>query len=241
MKIIADYHTHTIYSDGKSTIEDNVVEAIKKGLKTIGISDHGPGHLGFGVKKKNYPIILDEIKRLREKYQNIEILLGIEANIMDDKGNIDLYDDIRDYFDYVMAGYHFGSTPQNIRGIRNHFNNFIKPLKSLEVDYNTRALTEALRQNDIFILTHPGDKGDVYIEEVAKAAIQTNTVLEINSSHHNLTEEQILKIKDISEDLKFSLGSDAHISNLVGDVEIAIKRAINTNLDPARIINIQEV
>lgn len=57
MKIIADYHTHTIFSNGKNgkrkhaigTIEENVQEAIKKGLKTIGISDHGYRHLLYGL------------------------------------------------------------------------------------------------------------------------------------------------------------------------------------------------
>ena len=42
MKILDDYHTHTKYSHGVGTIEDNVKSAIKKNLKTIAITDHGP-------------------------------------------------------------------------------------------------------------------------------------------------------------------------------------------------------
>ena len=34
MQILADYHTHTIYSHGKGTIEENVKVAISKGIKT---------------------------------------------------------------------------------------------------------------------------------------------------------------------------------------------------------------
>ena len=50
MKCIAEYHTHTKYSDGKSTMEENVLFARKIGLRKIGISDHGYRHKGFGVK-----------------------------------------------------------------------------------------------------------------------------------------------------------------------------------------------
>lgn len=52
MRILSDYHTHTIYSHGKGTIEENVEAARKIGLKILAISDHGPGHMGFGIKKK---------------------------------------------------------------------------------------------------------------------------------------------------------------------------------------------
>ena len=37
MEILADYHTHTVYSHGKGSIEDNVKVAISKGIKKIGM------------------------------------------------------------------------------------------------------------------------------------------------------------------------------------------------------------
>ena len=39
MEILADYHTHTVYSHGKGSIEDNVKVAISKGVvfQTMGI------------------------------------------------------------------------------------------------------------------------------------------------------------------------------------------------------------
>ena len=73
MKVFADYHTHTIYSHGKGTIRDNVEAAIKRGLKEIAISDHGPGHIGFGVKKKNLYKIKREIEGLSKEYKDIKI------------------------------------------------------------------------------------------------------------------------------------------------------------------------
>lgn len=237
MKCIAEYHCHTIYSDGKSTMEENVKFAIEMGLQKIGISDHGYKHKGFGVKYKNYPKMKSEIEALREKYPQIKILLGVEANILDDKGNIDVDDYVRKYVDYVIAGYHFGSMPSNLRGLENHIRNFIKPLKPKEIDYNTRALVNAMKKNNIFILTHPGDKGLVYIEEVAKAAEETKTVLEINAHHNNLSIEQIEIAKKY--DVLFSVGSDAHHYTHMKMIEEAILRAEKAGLDGSRIINVR--
>ena len=84
-------------------------------------------------------------------------------------------------------------------------------------------MINAMKQNDIFIITHPGDKGDIYIEEVANIAKETNTRLEINSSHGYLNVEQLKKIKDIGN--KFIIGSDAHIPKNVGNFEKAINIA----------------
>ena len=42
--------------------------------------------------------------------------LGVECNILDDKGNIDFDEKLDTAFDYVMAGYHFGSKPTGAKG-----------------------------------------------------------------------------------------------------------------------------
>ena len=98
MEILADYHTHTVYSHGKGSIEDNVKVAISKGIKKIGISDHGYKNVAYGVKIDDFEKMREEIDILNEKYKNqIEILLGVECNILDNKGNIDLNDKIYRY------------------------------------------------------------------------------------------------------------------------------------------------
>ena len=94
-----------------------------------------------------------------------------------------------------------------------------------------------MRNNDIFIITHPGDKGDVYIEEVAKIAKSTNTRLEINSSHGFLNANQLMKIKNIGN--KFVIGSDAHIPENVGNFDLAMKIIKEANVDISLIENIK--
>lgn len=236
MQILADYHTHTVYSHGSGSIEDNVVEAISKGIKTIGISDHGYKHMTYGVKIKNIYKMREEVDKLNIKYTNIDILLGMECNILDENGTIDMNEEIEGILDYVMAGYHFASAPTSVKSMYNHYNNYVnKNEKSKE--YNTNAIINAMKKNKIFIITHPGDKGDVYIEEIAKVAKETNTKLEINSSHGFLNTDQLNKIKDIGN--KFVIGSDAHKPENVGNFELAMKIIREANLDLSLVENIK--
>ncbi len=86
-----DLHTHTIYSrnhHGKGTIEENVQAAVKMGLTKIGISDHGPGHVGYGLLRKKIPEVRKIIDELRPKYPQIEILMGVEANVINKSGEL---------------------------------------------------------------------------------------------------------------------------------------------------------
>ncbi|MBQ6632558.1 MAG: PHP domain-containing protein [Romboutsia sp.] len=236
MQILADYHTHTIYSHGKGTIEENVVEAISKGIKTVGISDHGYKHLAYGIKLNDIYKMREEIDKLNDKYSDINILLGMECNILDSYGNIDINDKIMENCDYIMAGYHFASTPTSFKSILNHYNNYMIKNEKAK-DYNTNAIINAMKNNNIFIITHPGDKGDVYIEEIAKIAKDTDTRLEINSSHGFLNTNQLVKIKNIGN--KFIIGSDAHIPQNVGNFDLAMKIIKESNLDLSLVENIK--
>lgn len=234
--MFADYHTHTVYSHGRGSVRENVEAAINAGLEKIGIADHGYRHLGFGVKYENFDKMRNEIEKLKPEYREIEILLGVEANILDIEGRIDVDEHIRGLVDYVMAGYHFGSMPTHIvRGSINHALNYIKPLNHLSREYNTRALVNAMRRNDIFIISHPGAKASINLEKVAEAAIETSTALEINSSHGHLSLEELLRIKDTG--VSFAIGSDAHRPQDVGNFTDALQRVEKAGIAHQQIIN----
>ena len=104
-------------------------------------------------------------------------------------------------------------------------------------EYNTLAIINAMKNNDIFVITHPGDKGDVYIEEIAKVAKETNTRLEINSSHKFLNVEQLKKIEHIGN--TFIVGSDAHIPKNVGNFNLALNTIKEANIDLSLVENIK--
>ena len=80
MNITFDLHTHTVYSHGKGTVEENAVSAKEKGLYGIGITDHGFSHPAFGMRRKK----LDQMRAdciAAEEKTGEKILLGIESNL----------------------------------------------------------------------------------------------------------------------------------------------------------------
>ena len=62
-----DLHMHTTWSDGKNTPEEMILEAIRLGLETVGISDHSSGD-PCGMTLEASAEYRKEIARLKEKY-----------------------------------------------------------------------------------------------------------------------------------------------------------------------------
>ncbi len=245
-RMLWDYHTHTTFSHGKGSIEDNVKVAVKKGLKKIAIADHGPGHLTFGIKREDIPKMRKEIDRLRPLYPQIEIYLSVEADISRKGNGIDIKDSEKSLFDFIIAGYHFaalwGSAAENFIATKfgRDENDSIKyAARGSLLVRNTEMVVKALYKNDIFMLTHPGDKGPFDILEIANACVATNTLMEISNWHPYLTTEGIRLAA--TTHASFALSSDAHRPERVGGFEKGLRRAMEAGLDPERIVNIERV
>ena len=97
-----DLHVHTIFSDGKSTAEEVVLSAIKKGLDRIGFSDHSYTTFdnSYCISKDNLEKYLSCIHSLKEKYADkIEVLCGIEQEYFSHAPT--------DCYDYVIGSVHY--------------------------------------------------------------------------------------------------------------------------------------
>jgi putative hydrolase len=236
-------HTHTIYSHGKGTIEDNVKAARALDLKKIGIADHGPAHVGFGVKRRQLPMMRREVDRLQKKYPDTDIRLGIEANIMYKDGMLDIHPDDLHLFDYVLAGYHYGAVGRDpLPSIGRGVGNFLTPKRMASrgmIARNTQDIVSALRRNDVYALTHPGDKFPVDLIEVAAACAETDTLVELNTSHRSLSEKNV---SDMAiADVRFIISSDAHAPGRVGDFRSAVDLVLGAGIDVARVVNLKVV
>lgn len=245
MRMIGDYHTHTTFSHGVGSIEDNVKEAINKGLKEIAICDHGPGHFLYGVKKKNLPVMRKKIDRLNKKYEDedINILLGVEANLIGFDGSIDMDDELIGYTDILLLGYHYGIVPNSLRaGIEFYIKNPISKITGLgekaSIDLNTLAFIKAINKYPVDFITHPGAKVKLNIKELAKQASKVGTSLEINAKHGELSVESIKLAMET--DVDFIVNSDAHKPEDVGNIRKSLARVKKAGLGLDRIKNIIE-
>jgi len=243
MRIIADYHTHTIYSHGKGTIRENVEAAIKKGLKVIGICDHGPGHYLYGVKREKIYEMRKEVDKLNKEYEDIRILLGVEANIIGFDGTIDVDKEIIDMLDILLLGFHYGVLFNSIgdylfMNVVNPVSKYIPIYRDKIIERNTEAIIKAIERYPIDIITHPGDKVKLDTKKVAEAAYSKGVALEINEKHNELSVENLIIARETNVD--FYINSDAHRPEEVGMVDEAIERILKANIPISRIKNLRD-
>ncbi|HZK34208.1 MAG TPA: PHP domain-containing protein [Bacillota bacterium] len=241
--IVADYHTHTTYSHGKGTILQNVQAARKRGLKRIAITDHGFGHIGFGVTRKNIKKMREEIDKLNNDFDDIEILLGVESNLTSLDGEIDLLEDDLHYFDIILMGFHRAVMPDSLKDGWNFFTknalSLACPSANEKLRYNnTLAMIRAIEKHPIDIITHPGAKINIDTKELAKVAAKRNVVLEINGGHGFLTAEYAKIV--VREGGLLVINSDAHRPDDVGEFSKGIDIAAAAQVPPEFIINTEE-
>lgn len=252
IKLIGDYHTHTIYSSGFKeqgkhaigTIRDNAEAALANGLREIAITEHGPGHYLYGVRKKRIPLMRDEIDRLNEEFiaKGLKILLGIEANLVGLDGTLDVDEELLRHIDFLIMGYHYGATPGGLVDgmglyVLNPISKFFHLGKERAKKLNTRAYIKALSKYPIDMISHPGSKAAVDIVELAKEANKYGTALEISAKHSQLSVESIKLLLDM--DVIYMVNSDAHRPKDVGNVDNAIKKAMEAGLPLEKIKNIE--
>lgn len=239
--IIADYHTHTVYSHGKGTVEDNIKTAEAIGLDTIAITDHGVDHFIYGVSKKSLKKQSEEILRLREHYPNIRVLRGVESDLKGMSGKIDLSKEQIDNLDIILCGFHkpvWGDKFSDyLKLFYNSYSHFMyKPTKT-QIDRNTKAYINAVINNPIDILTHINYHLKVDCKEIAKVCSDYGTVIEISSRHNDCNSEDYEDL--FSSNALFAVNSDAHRLENIGNCDKALEVINEFGVDAKKIINVK--
>lgn len=79
---LVDCHTHTVFSDGKSTFEENMSAAVARGITTIAATDHWgrPEFVDCSIEEARLGEYAAEIEAVRCRFPQLEIVHGLEAD-----------------------------------------------------------------------------------------------------------------------------------------------------------------
>lgn len=224
MKILMDLHTHTVASGHAfSTLKENIEQAQAVGLKVFGTSDHAMAMPGASHKflLANYRVVPQELDGLR-------ILCGVEANIMDFDGNIDLDEYLLKRMDYVIASLHPVCMKPGTR------------------EQNTQAVIRAMDNPYVGIIGHPDDdRFPLDLEAIVKAAVEKKVALEVNNSSLDPRAARQGGKKNIAQLLQLAkkykahiiLGTDSHICYQVGNFDEAVKMLEEAQFPEELVIN----
>ncbi len=210
MKPLMDLHTHTMASGhGYSTLKENIEAAKAAGLKVLGLSEHGPAAPGGPHK-----FFFSNYRCIPRQYGDLQLLCGVEANICDYEGTLDLEEALLQKMDYVIASMH------------------TMCCKPGTMEENTRASIRAMENPYVTVLGHPDDdRYPLDRERVVKAAGELGVAIEINNSSLNPAAARQNGRKNIEEllrlcekyDVPVLLGTDSHICYTVGVFDDALE------------------
>ncbi len=231
MNILVDLHTHTIASGhAYSTMQEMIAAAKSKQLQLFGISDHAPAMPGSA-----YIYHFQNLRVVPKMVDGMHLMMGVEANIINHKGHIDMsMENLKD-MDYVIASMH----PPCI--------------KPGTIKENTKATLGAMTHPRINIIGHPDDQRFALdYEALVLAAKENQVLLELNNASLNPQgfrkgaqeiSKTILKYCE-KYGVQIVLGSDAHVSYDVARFDYALALVEETgfpeeliaNLDPDKLM-----
>ncbi len=244
MILLGDYHTHTKYSGhnhGKGTILENASVALNKGIKQIAITEHGFNHKFFGVKRKELPAVKEDILNAKE-VTGVDILMGVEANLISKSGDIDIIEEDFEYLDILLMGHHKMVKMNSLKEfwqftIVNSLSPFA-PSKE-QLNRNTTAFLKALDKYPIDIITHLNYGCPTDTLAVARMARDKGTLIELNGKRVHFTDKELEIMA--SEGVKFIVNSDAHTPERVGECNTAMNTIFRLDLPLSQVVNVDKL
>ncbi len=208
-KYLLDIHTHSIASGhAYGTIREMAQVASERGLKLLGISEHGPGMPG------TFPAIyfcnLGVVPRF---LYGVEVLFGCEANVLDG-GKVSLDEENLSRLDYAIVGIH---------GPVYH---------DMGREKNTDNLIGCMKHPKVSFVSHPDDDHTpLNYERLVRAAKEYHVALEVNNSSFYKPDfrwnfmENYRTMLALCKELQVPIvvDSDAHDPSWVGESAEALK------------------
>lgn len=222
MKIIADLHTHSIASThAYSTITEMTKAASDKGLYALAITDHArtmPGAPG--------PFYFESLSIIPDYLFNVRVLKGIEANICDYDGHLDVEERLLKNLDWVVASLH----TLTING-------------EADVEKCTQAYLNIAKNPYVNVIGHSGSQYFKYdYEKVIPEFAKNGKLVEINDSSFRYNKDSKCNCIEIAKLCKkygarISVDTDAHFFTQVGCAENTLKALEEIDFPQELIVN----
>ena len=220
---VADVHTHSLASGHAfGTIRELAASAAQRGLKLLGVTEHGPGIPGTVE-----PIYFRNLADAPRSLYGVEMLYGSEVNILAD-GALSLDERHLSCLDYGIAGIH-GPCYEDA-GVVKNTDNVIRCMEHSKVKLISHP------DNDYYPLDYPA---------LVAAAKEYNVALEVNNSSlrkpgmrlNCLENYRKLAPMCMEQGVWLIVNSDAHDPEAVGEFSLARRLLAELDITDALILN----
>jgi DNA polymerase (family 10) len=216
-------HCHTVYSDGKNTVEEMASAAEALGMKYLTITDHSPSAFyARGVKLDRLKIQWEEIARVQEKVK-VRLLRGTESDILED-GSLDYPDSVLERFDIVIASIHHRA--------------------KMDADQMTKRIVRAMKWPVFKIWGHPLGRLiqsrpplECRMETVLDAVAESGAAIEVNGDPRRLDLEPRWIRAARQRGIKFVVSTDAHSVEGMRNLRYGVAMARRGWLTRAEVLN----
>ena len=204
-------HCHTVYSDGKHTVEQMARAAEAMGMQYITITDHSPtAHYAGGLQLDRLKRHWDEIAKAQENV-TVRLLRGTESDILAD-GALDYPDSVLEQLDIVIASIH------------NRFR--------MSSEQMTRRVVAAMKHpvfkvwghaQGRYVLTRPPFECDM--DAVLDAVASSRAAVEVNGDPHRLDMVPRWLREARKRGIRFVISTDAHSTAQLRNVRYGVAMA----------------
>lgn len=240
MNFIADLHTHTLFSDHAfNTVTEMITQAQKLGLKGIAITDHGPampdsGHHWHFINKGQLP----------KKIGDMIVMFGIEADVMNIDGELDISDSYLSNLDWVIASIHKDIIPKLsfeeatqlwLNVAYNPYVDMIGHCEQVEHYFDYEKVVPVFAQNNKVVEMNVNSAvvrpaGQKNMEELAKACKKYGCKIAVNSDAHSIyTLGQTGNVPEMLKRIDFpqELIVNASCENFINELKIHNKNFLS--------------
>jgi len=222
--IQGDLHMHSTWSDGRASIEDMARACAARGYRYLAISDHSPAlAMVGGVTPERAVRQWEEIARVREGLDGIEIFRALEVDILGD-GSLDMTDEVLEKLDLVLVSVH--------------------SLMDMDRVGMTDRVIKAIQHPQVDILAHPTGRllarrepFQIEMEEVLQAARDLDVAVEINANPNRLDLNDVHAHRAKELGVKVVVSTDAHSVQRLDHMSYGVDQARRAWLGKADVLN----